>query len=134
MSSVSCVVTSRWRGMNRELKLTCKMSGFRSQKVARRAQIVCALKVGTSYEPRAYVWGGSGGGRIGSYYNAPVSLLTVGGVEDIMTQSTAEENCKMDFFESHLPDLVSTMMPLAQHLKEASTAPMATVSVGSRVR
>ncbi|TNN81975.1 hypothetical protein EYF80_007621 [Liparis tanakae] len=35
---------------------------------------------------------------------------------------------------SHLPVLVSTMMALAQHLKEASTAPMAVVSVGSRVR
>jgi len=37
-------------------------------------------------------------------------------------------------FKSHLPDLVSTMMALAQHLKEASTAPIAVVSVGSRVR
>lgn len=36
--------------------------------------------------------------------------------------------------DAHLPVLVSTMMALAQHLKEASTAPMAMVSVGSRVR
>ena len=35
---------------------------------------------------------------------------------------------------SDLPDLVRTTMALAQHLKEASTAPMATDSVGSRVR
>lgn len=35
---------------------------------------------------------------------------------------------------SYLPVLVSTIMALAQHLKEASTVPMATDSVGSRVR
>lgn len=34
----------------------------------------------------------------------------------------------------HRPVLVSTMMAAAQHLKEASTAPMAVTSVGSRVR
>lgn len=34
----------------------------------------------------------------------------------------------------YLPDLVRTIMALAQHLKEASTAPMATDSQGSRVR
>lgn len=41
------------------------------------------------------------------------------------------------FKETHctdLPVLVSTIMALAQHLKEASTVPMATDSVGSRVR
>lgn len=32
---------------------------------------------------------------------------------------------------SHRPDLVSTRMAPAQHLKEASTAPMAVTSVGS---
>lgn len=40
----------------------------------------------------------------------------------------------MDVSDSHLPVFVSTMMALAQHLKEASTAPIAMVSVGSRVR
>lgn len=40
----------------------------------------------------------------------------------------------MDVFDSHLPVLVSTIIALAQHLKEASTAPIAMVSVGSRVR
>lgn len=39
----------RWRGMNRELKLTCKMSGFRSQKVKSGAQIVRAVKAGTPH-------------------------------------------------------------------------------------
>lgn len=61
--------------------------------------------------------------------------FTVGTVEDIMTQRTAEVIYRIDFFlESHLPVLVSTIMALAQHLKEASTAPIATDSVGSRVR
>lgn len=57
----------------------------------------------------------------------------MGAVEDIMTKSSAEESDRKDF-RSHLPVLVSTMMALAQHLKEASTAPMAIDSVGSRVR
>lgn len=34
----------------------------------------------------------------------------------------------------YLPDLVRTIIALAQHLKDASTAPMATDSQGSRVR
>lgn len=50
-----------------------------------------------------------------------------------MTKSTAEESYRQDC-KSHLPVLVSTMMALAQHLKEASTAPIAMDSVGSRVR
>lgn len=57
----------------------------------------------------------------------------MGAVEDIMTKSTAEESYRQDC-KSHLPVLVSTMMALAQHLKEASTAPIAMDSVGSRVR
>lgn len=40
----------------------------------------------------------------------------------------------LSFSLSYLPVLVSMMMPLAQHLKEASTAPTATASEGSRVR
>lgn len=59
----------------------------------------------------------------------------MGDVEDIMSQSFTGDFYRMDLFlESHLPDLVSTMMALAQHLKEVSTAPIATDSVGSRVR
>ena len=55
----------------------------------------------------------------------------MGDVEDIMTHSYIEIYWRCT---SHLPDLVSTMMALAQHLNEVSTAPMATDSVGSRVR
>lgn len=117
-----------------ELKLTCKMSGFRSQKVTSGAQIVCAVKVGTLHMSRGLVLGRARRRRE-RYYNTPASLLTVGAAEDSMTQTFAEEIYTMDFFsEPHLPDLVSTMMALAQHLKEASTAPIATDSVGSRVR
>lgn len=36
----------KWRGIESLLKLTCKMSGFRSLKVTSGAQIVCAVKVG----------------------------------------------------------------------------------------
>lgn len=43
--------------MNRELKLTCEMSGFRSQKVTSGAQIVSAVKVGTLHRSRELVLG-----------------------------------------------------------------------------
>lgn len=43
--------------MNRELKLTCRMSGFRSVKVTSGAQIVVAVKVGTLHMSRGLVLG-----------------------------------------------------------------------------
>lgn len=97
------------------LKLTRKMSGFISQKVRSRARIVSAVKVGTL---------GMSCRLMSRREWRRKDMLCY--MEDIRTQRTVEE--------SHLPVLVSTIMALAQHLKEASTAPIATDSVGSRVR
>ena len=82
------------------------MSGFRSQKVTSGAQIVSAVKVGTLHLSQGLLLGregGSGGGGIERHYNAPVSLLTVGAVQDIMTQSTAEEIYWMELLPGASP-------------------------------
>lgn len=85
------------------LKLTCKMSGFRSGKVRSGEQRERHRGRRTSSVPGGSCQGG-------------------------------KRSAGKPIQDAHLPVLVSTMMALAQHLKEASTAPMAMVSVGSRVR
>lgn len=125
--------TPKWRRTIRELKLTCKMSGFRSQKGHGQSRLW--LQRNLAHFKRA---GGlrsrrSGGSRKEKYYNAPVSSLRVGAGRILWL--SFREICWVEMFpESHLPVLVSTMIALAQHLKEASTAPIATDSVGSRVK
>lgn len=71
------------RGMNRELKLTCKMSGFTSQKVTSRKQIV---KVGTLQRPALE---GSRGVGMEKFHNAAVRAPAAAAAD----QSDDSESC-----------------------------------------
>lgn len=119
--------------MNRQLKLTRKMSGFRTQKVTSGAQIVSAVRAGTLQRSRGLVLRKERRRKDREILKR-ASFFVHSGRHGGPYES---ELCRGDFFclsISHLPVLVRTMMALAQHLKEASTAPIATDSVGSRVR
>lgn len=104
------------------------MSGFRFQKVTSGAQIVSAVKVGTLHGSRGHLSGRERRWRDSEILKCTSLVAPRGGCYGSWLFSGELQDT------DHLPVLVSTMIALAQHLKEASTAPMAIVSVGSRVR